>query len=388
MQAQLIIIQPTSFCNIDCKYCYLPNRSLSRRVSPEILEQIFKVLFASPFIGDEILFLWHASEPLVLPTSFYEYAFELQQRWNQKQVRITNAFQTNATLITQKWCQFFRRYDIHIGVSLDGPQFLHDSMRVDRAGRGTFERVMKGIELLRTNNIPYTVISVITSTSARQPDAFWQFFSELRPQRLGFNPEEAEGVNMSSTLEDDAGVRQYKVFFQRFFALNEQSQHPLALREVENLSQFISSSVRSSRSQTTLPMAIITFDCDGNFSTFSPELLTMSHPEYGTFLFGNVFEHSLEDIYRNPVFQKVHQQIQQGIEQCAETCSYFPVCGGGSPSNKLCENGTFNSTETTACRLKIKVPTDVLLEFMERKYHLTPPLPPGPGENPGEQDDE
>lgn len=380
MKTQLVIIQPTSFCNIDCNYCYLPNRSLARRISPETLEQIFKVLFASPFVGDELLIVWHASEPLVLPTSFYERAFQLQQHWNYKQVHITNAFQTNATLITQRWCQFFREHDIHIGISLDGPQPLHDANRVDRNGKGTFERVMRGIELLRANNIPYAVISVITGTSTRHADEFWKFFSELLPWRLGLNPEEVEGINESSSLCKDEDVQQYRAFFQRLLMLNEQSQHPVRIREVENLNQLIHSPLRSPRSQTSTPMAIINFDCNGNFSTFSPELLTMSHPEYGNFLFGNVFENSLDDIYSNPTFQKVQEHIQQGIEQCETTCAYFPVCGGGFPSNKLCENGTFNSTETIACRLKIKVPTDVLLDHLERKYHLTPPFSQEAGE--------
>ncbi len=371
MQTQLVIIQPTSLCNLDCTYCYLPNRSIARRINPETLEQIFKALFASPFIADEILFVWHASEPLVLPTGFYERAFQLQQRWNHKHIRITNAFQTNATLITQRWCQFFQEHDIHISVSLDGPQPLHDAHRVDKTGKGTFERVMRGVELLRANTIPYTVISVITSTSIQQTDEFWTFFSELRPQRLGLNPEEIEGINVTTSLSQEEDIQQYRAFLQRLLALNEQSEHPLAIREIENLIQLIRLPSQALRSQTNTAMAIISFDCDGNFSTFSPELLTLSHPEYSNFLFGNVFENSLEDIYNNPTFQKVQAQIQQGVDQCEAKCAYFSVCRGGFPSNKLCENGTFASTETTTCRLKIKIPTDVLLEHLERKYYLT-----------------
>lgn len=339
----------------------------------ETLEQIFKSLFASPFVEDEILFLWHASEPLVLPPSFYEQAFQLQQRWNQKQVRVANAFQTNATLITQKWIEFFRKHSIHVGVSLDGPQEIHDANRKDRADRGTYERAMRGIELLRANDIPYTIIAVITSASLQQPDQLWKFFAELRPQRLGLNPEEIEGANTSSSLDKSDAVEQYRAFFQRLLTLNEQSQRPLVIREVENLMELILSSELSPtlRSQTNEPLAILSFDCDGNFSTFSPELLTMSsYPEYGNFLFGNVFEHSLEDIYTNPYFQKAQEHIQRGVKQCKETCPYFATCGGGFPSNKLFENGTFVSTETLACRLKIQVPVDVLLERLEDKYYL------------------
>src|SRR5579859_4658145 len=110
MDTRLVVIQPTSFCNINCRYCYLSSlaRSLPRRIKPETLERIFQVFFTSSFVADEILFVWHAGEPLVLPIGFYERAFQFQQHWNLKHIKVSNAIQTNATLITQKWCQFFR----------------------------------------------------------------------------------------------------------------------------------------------------------------------------------------------------------------------------------------------------------------------------------------
>ncbi|HTK08735.1 MAG TPA: cyclophane-forming radical SAM/SPASM peptide maturase GrrM/OscB [Ktedonobacteraceae bacterium] len=368
MHTQLVIIQATSLCNINCRYCYLPDRAAARRISPQILEQIFKALFASSFIADEILFLWHAGEPLVLPISFYEQAFQLQERWNVKQVHIVNAFQTNATLITQKWCQFFKTHNVHVGVSIDGPQHIHDANRVNRGGKGTFARTMRGIELLRHNNIPYTAIAVITSSSVGQAELFWQFFSELSPLRLGLNPEEVEGINASSSLHTEENIQRYKEFLKHLLTLNEQAARPVLIREFEELAHQIYEPRPFTYMQTNVPMAIINFDCDGNFSTFSPELLTMTHPEYGDFRFGNILENSLEEIYDNPKFQYIQEQIQQGIRECEKTCAYFSVCGGGSPSNKLYENGTFNSTETRACRLQIQTPTEVLLEHLEEKY--------------------
>ncbi|HEY3992951.1 MAG TPA: cyclophane-forming radical SAM/SPASM peptide maturase GrrM/OscB [Ktedonobacteraceae bacterium] len=373
MRTQLVMIQATAFCNIDCKYCYLPNRAAVRRIKLETLERIFQCLFTSPFIADEILFLWHAGEPLVLPVSFYEQAFALQERWNENKVRISNAFQTNATLITQKWCQFFQEHGVHVGVSLDGPQAIHDARRVDRAGRGTFERAMRGVGLLEANHIAYTAISVITSASVQQPEAFWRFFSTLHPVSVGLNPEEVEGVNESSSLCTEEDVTDYKQFVAKMLELNEQHpgvHHPI--REIDKLLGLLESAAPAIQAQTNVPMAIINFDCDGNFSTFSPELLSMTHPRFGDFLFGNVWQNALEDIFHNPKFQQIYGEIQEGIKQCQETCPYFAVCGGGSPSNKLHENGTFNSTETMACRLQIQAPTDAVLEHLEAKYHLVP----------------
>jgi len=91
-----------------------------------------------------------------------------------------------------------------------------------------------------------------------------------------------------------------------------------------------------------------------------------------TFSFGNVFQNHLEEIFDHPAYQRVAADIAEGIERCRETCSYFAICGGGSPSNKLFEHGTFAASETMACRLQIQAPADALLEHLEMKYHLMP----------------
>jgi uncharacterized protein len=119
-------------------------------------------------------------------------------------------------------------------------------------------------------------------------------------------------------------------------------------------------------------MTIISFDCEGNISTFSPELLTMTHAAYSDFIFGNVFQNTLEDILKEPKFLGVHRQIQHGVLKCLQSCPYFMFCGGGNPSNKLSENGTFDSTETTTCRLRVKAATDATVEYLEQKFHIPP----------------
>jgi uncharacterized protein len=259
---------------------------------------------------------------------------------------------------------------MNIGVSIDGPQFIHDANRVDRAGKGTFERVMSGIALLRANDIRFSAIAVVTKNSLPYADEFWQFFSKLRPTRLGLNPEEAEGANTSSSLGADAEIEQYRRFFQRLLILNAQSPHPLSIREVDVLSQRIRRGSPHIYSQTNVPMAIISFDCEGNISTFAPEMLTIEHAIYGRFIFGNVFENTLEDIYTHPKFSEINEQIQYGVSRCQQSCEYFMFCGGGSPSNKLTESGRFDITETVSCRLKVKATTDALVTHLESVYHI------------------
>src|SRR4051812_31053470 len=148
VRTELAIIQPTPFCNINCRYCYLPGRTLNKRISPRTLERISQRLFESPFVRDELTIVWHAGEPLVLPVDFYREAHDILQRWNVSGVRITFHFQTNATLIDAEWCRFFLRPNVRVGVSLDGPRELHDLHRVDRRGKGTFDRTFRGLRML------------------------------------------------------------------------------------------------------------------------------------------------------------------------------------------------------------------------------------------------
>jgi uncharacterized protein len=370
MKTQLVIIQPTPFCNINCSYCYLPHRSVTKRIELRTLSRIFELLFSSSFVSSNITVVWHAGEPLVLPISFYTQAFQLINHWNKKEVHVKNSFQTNATLITQEWCDFFKQHNVQVGISLDGPEDIHNANRVDRAGRGTFNRVLRGISLLEENAIPYSIIAVITKASVMYPDEIWKFFMDLHPKRLGFNVEEIEGIHEQSSLQTDEDIRQYQRFFKRILELRDASRCTTTVREVESLMDHFQHDSPDTRSQTNTPMRILSFDCNGNISTFSPELLTMTHSSYKSFIFGNVFEGSLEDVLTNPNFVHVNKAIQQGVLNCLQTCPYFMFCGGGCPSNKVCENGTFASTETTTCRLKIKATTDALIEHLEEKYHI------------------
>ena len=122
----LLVIQPTPFCNIDCAYCYLPHRSSKQRMSLEVAENIFERLFRFPTIRESVDLVWHAGEPLVLPISYYEEMFTLIQRLAGPHLKINHAFQTNATLITDDWCELIKKWDVNLGLSIDGPEEFHD----------------------------------------------------------------------------------------------------------------------------------------------------------------------------------------------------------------------------------------------------------------------
>src|SRR5262249_11514026 len=129
------------------------------------------------------------------------------------------------------------------------------------------------------------------------------------------------------------------------------------------------------------PWAIVNVDCEGRFSTYSPELLGMSSPTHGSFTLGDVARDPLETVLASDRFQRLEDEIGRGVEMCRSSCAYFPFCGGGPPANKYFENGTFASTETLFCRLHKQVCVDVTLALMEQEaqtagaVHPTEPAP-------------
>ena len=367
----LVVIQPTTFCNLDCDYCYLPERHLRKQLDLALIEPIFRAVFTSPYVGEAFTICWHAGEPLAAPIAFYRAAFEAIEAaarlHNKGNAQFVHSIQTNATLITQAWCDLFIEFGVQVGVSVDGPAFLHDAHRKTRAGTGSFEATMRGISLLQRNGIPFQVIAVVSDASLDYPDEVFAFFRELDVVELGFNMEETEGVNLASSLDGERNVEaRYRRFMQRMWDLIAESGGALKLREFETIAGLIYFQQRLEQTDMNAPFAIVNFDNRGNFSTFDPELLSVHTERYGDFVFGNVLHDSLESICSTEKFERAYRDMQAGVERCRSTCDYFGVCGGGAGSNKYWENGTFDSSETRACRYRTQVVTDIVAGALEK----------------------
>ncbi|PNG23752.1 GRRM system radical SAM/SPASM domain protein [Streptomyces sp. A244] len=356
VQTQLAVVQATPFCNIRCRYCYLPDRGSSEVISMATLERIADQLSKSRHVRDALTVVWHAGEPLRLPIQFYREAFDVFRNRDWGDVDLSFSMQTNAMMINQSWCDLFSEYKVNVGVSLDGPAELHDQNRVDRAGRGTFDRVMRGVRLLQDSGLNPSVIAVVTKGSLTHGREFWQFFADAGITVVGLNPEEAEGSHERSSIHDDDSEHEFRAFVDEILTLGIGQRGYPRLREYDNFRQ-LASSFRTNqvRCHDNVPMAILSFDHRGNVSTFSPELLTARHEPFGDFLFGNVHDDEIDTIVESPKFTAVNKAVQSGVAKCQSECGYFDFCGGGSPSNKIAEAGTFDVAETRSCRLRVKV---------------------------------
>lgn len=358
----IVVVQPTPFCNIDCSYCYLPRRNDRTVIEQSTVRNLFAKLFASGWADQQVSVIWHAGEPLVLPIEFYREAFATIERLRPGQVGIVHSFQTNGMLITPAWCDFFAEWKVNVGVSIDGPRHLHDRKRVTRSGRGTFDKTLAGIRTLRERGIPFHTISVLSRGSLDAADEMYAFFVAEGIEHVCFNVEESEGQHVSDML-DVADVRErFRTFLARFWQLARASDQVKFVREVDSM---ITAIFRPNdapfRNQQVEALAMLNVDCLGNVSTFSPELLGYQHADYNDFLVGNINTDTLEQIRDSRWLAAMQRDIDAGVAACRASCEYFSVCGGGAPVNKLSENGSFRSTQTVFCSLVQMAAADLVL---------------------------
>lgn len=370
---RLLVLQGTPYCNLGCSYCYLSEKERSKKVQMdlEVVEKAAEFLKNSKLLKNELTVLWHAGEPLTVPISYYTSAIEILESHLGSEVNLKFDFQTNAVGLSDRWCEFIKEKDLRIGVSIDGPELIHNAYRITKRGSGSFSRTMAGISMLQKHSIPFGTISVITDQSIKDPENVISFLDSLNSVSIGFNIEEIEGANYTSSIKEND--EKLVEFVRRIYSWLDKKGKVNKSREFKSILRTIGSihlPEHRNRQGENKAFSIITVGYDGSLSTFSPELSNVSDPNYGDFVFGNV-DDNIENIIENEKFNKVFLDIESGINRCEKECKYFKYCSGGSPSNKLMENGTFNSTSTQQCWFRKKVFTDVVSEALAKKVFTT-----------------
>ncbi|RKS68161.1 uncharacterized protein BZB76_6409 [Actinomadura pelletieri DSM 43383] len=360
-----VILQPTGFCNIDCAYCYLPDRDVRKVMSLDVVEATGRVLAASGLLDDRLEVRWHAGEPLTAPISFYREACTALRAALGGLTDVRFSLQTNGTLVTDRWCDLFEEFGFDVGVSVDGPAELHDANRRTRAGKGTHARTMAGIEVLRSRGIPFWTISVISELTLAHREEYLSFLEDVRPASVGLNPEETEGEHRSELFGRHGFRAAYTDFLAEMYRWQERTGIPV--RRFTAAREAILSAGLGTRNDQVEPLCLISVDTDGRMSSFSPELLGWKAPDYDDFVLGNVLDPdvTLAVADWSPGFRRLAADIERGRSMCRDTCSYFRLCGGGAAVNKWTENGTFASTVTGSCQANTMAVVDVVLGALE-----------------------
>lgn len=181
-----------SMCNLRCTYCYYLEKSKlyphQNRMSDEVLELYIKNYITSqPTENPRVVFAWQGGEPTLLGVEFFERAIELQQKHSDAR-RIENTMQTNGMLIDERWATFFKVRDFLIGISIDGPQDLHDAYRKNQAGGGSWKRVMQSIELLKKHGVRFNTLTVVNRLNAEHPLRVYNFLKSIGSDWMQFIP--------------------------------------------------------------------------------------------------------------------------------------------------------------------------------------------------------
>ena len=208
-----VMLKPAgAHCNLACKYCYyleknnLYQNSHRHLMSDEMLEQFTREYIEAQTMP-QVLFTWHGGEPLMRSIDFYKKALALQKKYAHGK-QIDNVIQTNGTLLTDEWCEFFAKNHWLVGISIDGPQEYHDHYRVTPAGKPSWEKVMQGIQLLKKHRVEWNAMAVVNAYNAEHPLEFYHFFRDNGCQYLQFTPiverltEHEDGRTLASLVDN------------------------------------------------------------------------------------------------------------------------------------------------------------------------------------------
>lgn len=208
-----VMLKPAgAHCNLACKYCYyleknnLYDKSHRHIMSDEMLEQFTREYIEAQTMP-QVLFTWHGGEPLVRSIDFYKKALALQKKYARGR-RIDNVIQTNGTMLTDEWCEFFAQNNWLVGISIDGPQEFHDHYRLTTTGNPSWQKVMHGIELLKKHHVEWNAMAVVNEYNADHPLEFYKFFKDNGCQYLQFTPiverltKHQDGRTLASLADD------------------------------------------------------------------------------------------------------------------------------------------------------------------------------------------
>lgn len=337
------IVKPVNgLCNLSCSYCYtsgLKEYATRNRMRPEILKAITDFFCRDQ---DDIEFIWHGGEPLLAGLDFYCKAMEFQHPWRQQGKKIKNFVQTNATLITPEWIRLFTENDFLVGVSLDGPREFHDQVRRYSSGKGSYNDVVGGIDLLRQAEIFNGIICGISTANYKFPKEIFNFFIEKNIKKLKFARVKSIGHcnDVSSLVISPA---QYADFMIAIFDLwLELDDEEVEIRDIQSVVNLIFGGNKRE--------CIYMGQCDQFVTVYSDGSIygCDSFPKTDVLCFGSVLDEPAI-VRSNSHLQTFRELLVKRKGHC-QTCDWYHICKGGcakdcyehlnsiEPLNEVCEN--------------------------------------------------
>ena len=343
-----VMLKPAgAHCNLACKYCYYLEKNklypTAQRhlMSDEMLEQFTREYIEAQTMS-QVLFTWHGGEPLLRSIDFYRKALSLQQKYAGGR-RIDNVIQTNGTLLTDEWCEFFAQNHWLVGISIDGPQPDHDHYRLTAAGKPSWKKVMQGIKLLKKHGVEWNAMAVVNAYNANHPLEFYRFFKENGCQFLQFTPiverltRHEDGRTLASLADKDE------------ISLSEASVTP------EQWGYFLCAIFDEWVRKDVGKIFVEIFDCTlANWMGISPGICAYSkecghagvmehngdvyscdHFVFPEYKLGNIRDHSLIDMLYGEQQQEFSRLKHSSLPRQCKECDMEFACHGECPKNRF-----------------------------------------------------
>jgi len=348
MKKIVAIVQPTTSCNLNCKYCYIDENNSRKFMDKKTLENIIKkfaILKKNYDVNTH--FLWHGGEPLLPGMDFYRDVISLQNKYYAQLKGVSNSIQTNLTLLNEKFLNFLVQNKIDVGFSLDGPKEINDSARVFKNGKGTFDKIMENVALMKEKNLKLRAIAVLNKKSINKLVELYSFFKtneisfKVHPLvyagRFKQNEEELE---ISQEDYGDALIKLFDVWFNdKEYKIN-----------IEPLYQYLGNLITGKpRECSTL------FSCQERFISIDPEGNVYPCGRFSSiseFCYGNINQEPIEKILSSPIRRKLLERNSDSIKDC-QICKYKKICNGGCMNNAYNAGNIFGKDDYCSAYKKI-----------------------------------
>ena len=341
-QAFNIMIKPVgSLCNLKCHYCYYLDKAeiyggREPRMTEQMLEHFVKEYIRANDVV-EVFFNWHGGEPLLAGLDFYRKAVAFQQKYAGSK-KIHNTLQTNATLITPQWAQFFRANGFLIGVSLDGPQNVHDRYRGGKGGASVYDRVIRGIMELYRAGVQYNVMATVNKQSEGRALEIYQLLKSAGTRFIQFMPvvehvkdglivsPETKGAKLASWSVSAAGFGKFLCDIFDYWVRNDVGK--------VFVNQFDAALACWCGVQPGLCAFAQT--CGGNaVIEHNGDLYPCDHFVYQDYRIGNVLETDLRTLMNSQKQIKFGIDKRNGLPEKCLRCRWFFACHGECPKHRF-----------------------------------------------------
>ena len=275
---------------------------------------------------------WQGGEPTLMGLDFFQKAVDLQKKYGRQGRVVSNSLQTNAILLDEAWCRFLHEYKFLVGISLDGPRELHNTYRKDRAGRGTYDRVMASIERCQQNQVEFNILVLLNAVNVKYPDEVFDFFADLGIHYLQFitcverHPETHEIMDFSITAQEygDFLCR----LFDRWLAYGPRK---LSIRLFDSVMSYY---LQGRHTDCTFGERC----SDYIVVEHSGDVFCCDFYVEESWKLGNLMETPLDELFNSPVKQRFARRKRTVANTCY-VCRYFPICRGGCPKDRVVVGG-------------------------------------------------